>query len=89
LDITIDQHTDSHAWNADVAERFQLNGSVRCRVRGCDALWASRARTRCTRSRTSPSANDIAIRRTLEKTGIEFIEKNGGGEGVRLKKPSA
>jgi DNA-binding XRE family transcriptional regulator len=25
----------------------------------------------------------------LEAAGVEFIEKNGGGEGVRLKKPSA
>jgi hypothetical protein len=32
------------------------------------------------------TANDLAIRRALEEAGIEFIEKNGGGEGVRLKK---
>jgi len=24
---------------------------------------------------------------TLEKAGIEFIEENGGGAGVRLRKP--
>ena len=28
----------------------------------------------------------IAIRRALEKAGIQFIEENGGGPGVRLKK---
>jgi hypothetical protein len=28
----------------------------------------------------------LAIRATLEKTGIEFIEENGGGEGVRFRK---
>lgn len=30
-------------------------------------------------------ANADAIRRTLEAAGIEFIEPNGGGPGVRLK----
>jgi hypothetical protein len=32
------------------------------------------------------AANDQAIRRTLEAAGIEFIDENGGGVGVRLKK---
>jgi hypothetical protein len=32
-------------------------------------------------------ANDLAVRRALESAGIEFIEENGGGLGVRLKKP--
>lgn len=27
-----------------------------------------------------------AIRTALETSGVEFIEKNGGGEGVRLRK---
>jgi predicted transcriptional regulator len=27
-----------------------------------------------------------AIRSTLEKAGVEFIDENGGGPGVRLKK---
>jgi hypothetical protein len=31
-------------------------------------------------------ANDMAIRRTLETAGVEFIDQNGGGPGVRLKK---
>ena len=30
-------------------------------------------------------ANDQAIRRALEAAGIEFIDENGGGEGVRLR----
>jgi hypothetical protein len=33
------------------------------------------------------AANDLAIRRALEGAGIEFIDENGGGAGVRLKKP--
>ena len=32
------------------------------------------------------AANDLAIRRTLEGAGIEFIDENGGCPGVRLKK---
>jgi hypothetical protein len=31
------------------------------------------------------TANDLAIRRTLETAGIEFIDENGGGPGVRLR----
>ena len=32
------------------------------------------------------SANDSAVRRTLEAAGVEFIDGNGGGPGVRLRK---
>jgi hypothetical protein len=32
-------------------------------------------------------ANDAAIRRAFENAGIDFIEGNGGGEGVRFRKP--
>ncbi len=31
-------------------------------------------------------ANDLAIRRALESAGVEFIDENGGGPGVRLRK---
>jgi hypothetical protein len=31
-------------------------------------------------------ANDLAVRRALEVAGIEFIDENGGGPGVRLRK---
>jgi hypothetical protein len=33
-------------------------------------------------------ANDLAVRRALESAGVEFIDENGGGAGVRLKKPA-
>jgi hypothetical protein len=36
---------------------------------------------------TAPIA--MAIRTALENAGIEFIDADGGGEGVRLKKPGA
>jgi len=29
----------------------------------------------------------IAIRGALEAAGVEFIDENGGGAGVRLRKP--
>ena len=32
------------------------------------------------------SSNDRAIRQALETAGVEFIEENGGGPGVRLRK---
>ena len=31
-------------------------------------------------------ANEASIRRALEDAGIQFIEDNGGGEGVRFKR---
>jgi hypothetical protein len=34
------------------------------------------------------AANDIAIRRTLEAAGVEFIDESGVGVGVRLRKPA-
>jgi ribosome-binding protein aMBF1 (putative translation factor) len=33
------------------------------------------------------AANELAIRRALETGGVEFIDENGGGAGVRLRKP--
>jgi ribosome-binding protein aMBF1 (putative translation factor) len=32
------------------------------------------------------AANELAIRRALEAAGVEFIEENGGGPGVRLRR---
>ena len=31
------------------------------------------------------AANDLAVRRALEIAGVEFIDENGGGPGVRLR----
>ena len=33
---------------------------------------------------TMTAANNLAIRRALEIAGVEFIDENGGGPGVRL-----
>jgi hypothetical protein len=32
------------------------------------------------------AANDLAIRHALEAAGVEFIDGNGGGPGVRLRR---
>ena len=32
------------------------------------------------------TANNLAVRRALEDAGVEFIDENGGGPGVRLRK---
>jgi hypothetical protein len=34
------------------------------------------------------AANEAALRRALEAAGVEFIDENGGGAGVRMKKSS-
>ena len=34
------------------------------------------------------AANNLAIRRALESADVEFIDENGGGPGVRLRKPA-
>ena len=37
-------------------------------------------------SMTAP--NDLAIRRAFDAAGVDFIDENGGGPGVRLRKSS-
>jgi len=32
------------------------------------------------------AANDQALRQALEAAGVEFIDENGGGPGVRLRR---
>ena len=34
------------------------------------------------------AANEAAIRQAFESAGIEFINENGTGEGLRFRKPS-
>jgi transcriptional regulator with XRE-family HTH domain len=38
------------------------------------------------RETSMTTANDLAVRRALEAAGVEFIDENGGGPGVRLRK---
>jgi transcriptional regulator with XRE-family HTH domain len=37
------------------------------------------------RDTSMTSANDLAVRRAFEGAGVEFIDENGGGRGVRLR----
>ena len=32
------------------------------------------------------ASNDLSVRRALEAMGVEFIDEDGGGPGVRLRK---
>lgn len=43
--------------------------------------------TRLERGEALQARTVAAIRAALEATGVEFIEENGGGPGVRLRKP--
>ena len=44
-------------------------------------------RAELTDEETSMTAvNDLAVRRALETAGVEFIDENGSGPGVRLRK---
>ena len=44
-------------------------------------------RAELTESETSmTAANNQAVRRVLKSAGVEFIEENGGGPGVRLRR---
>jgi ribosome-binding protein aMBF1 (putative translation factor) len=44
-------------------------------------------RAELTENQTSmTAANEAAVRAALESAGVEFIDENGGGPGVRLRK---
>jgi hypothetical protein len=34
-------------------------------------------------------SNDLSVRRAFEAAGVEFIDENGGGAGVRLRKAAS
>jgi len=40
------------------------------------------------RGTSMTTANDLAVRRAFETAGVEFIDENGGGPGVRLRNNS-
>lgn len=65
-------------WSAEVlSERSKVGLSTVKRAEGVDGAPPI----------TRPNAD--AIRRALEDAGVEFIPQNGGGAGVRLRKPAS
>jgi hypothetical protein len=62
-------------WSAeDLARRATLGLATIRRAEGADSETSMTA------------ANDLAVRKALEAAGVEFIDENGGGPGVRLRK---
>jgi transcriptional regulator with XRE-family HTH domain len=70
------------------AARSLIRWSAEDLARECSLSVATVRRAELTESETSmTTANDSAVRRALEAAGVEFIDENGGGPGVRLRKP--
>jgi hypothetical protein len=71
------------------AARALLRWSAEDLARHCALGVTTIRRAELTESETSlTAANDQAVRRALESAGVEFIDENGGGPGVRLRKPA-
>jgi transcriptional regulator with XRE-family HTH domain len=72
------------------AARALLRWSAEDLARHSVLSVATIRRAELTEDETSmTAANDLAVRRALESAGVEFIDKNDGGPGVRLPKRSA
>ena len=62
-------------WSADDLARESVLGLATIRrAEGADGATSLTA------------ANDLAVRHAFESAGVEFINENGGGPGVRLRK---
>jgi hypothetical protein len=48
--------------------------------------WRGRIGALADAVKSMTAANDQAVRRALEAAGVEFIDENGGGPGVCLRK---
>jgi len=69
------------------AARALVNWSAQDLARHSAVSLRTIRRAELDRRQTSMTApNALAIRRALEQAGIEFIDENGGGPGVRLRK---
>jgi hypothetical protein len=70
------------------AARSLIRWSAEDLARQSSLSVATIRRAELTEDETSMTvANDLAVRRALEAAGVEFIDENGGGSGVRLRKP--
>ena len=69
------------------AARALLHWSAEDLARESAVGLATIRRAENSQNETSMNApNDLAVRRALEAAGVEFIDENGGGPGVRLRK---
>jgi transcriptional regulator with XRE-family HTH domain len=69
------------------AARALIRWSAEDLARHCAVSVTTIRRAELTRTATSLTrVNDYVIRQALESAGVEFIDENGGGPGVRLKK---
>ena len=69
------------------AARSLLRWSAEDLARQSLLCVATIRRAELTEDETSmTAANDLAVRRALEAAGVEFIDGNGGGPGVRLRR---
>jgi hypothetical protein len=68
------------------AGRALLHWSAEDLARESAVGLATIRRAENSQNETSMNApNDLAVRRALEAAGVEFIDENGGGPGVRLR----
>ena len=68
------------------AARALLRWSAEDLARASSVGLTTIRRAELAEGRTSlTTANDLALRRSLEEAGVEFIDENGGGPGVRLR----
>jgi len=69
------------------AARALLHWSAEDLARESAVGLATIRRAENSQNETSMNApNDLAVRRALEAAGVEFLDENGGGPGVRLRK---
>jgi transcriptional regulator with XRE-family HTH domain len=71
------------------AARALLDWSAEDLARECSLGLATIRRAENSRNEISmTAANNLSVRRALEESGVEFIDENGGGAGVRLRQRS-
>src|ERR1700739_4373566 len=85
-------------WNVNMPAKDLTSGQIRAArallrwqaedlARESAVGVATIRRAELTEAETSmTAANNLAVRRALEAAGVEFIDDNGGGSGVRLRK---
>jgi hypothetical protein len=72
------------------AARALLRWSAEDLARHCALGVTTIRRAELTEEMTAMTAsNDLAVRRAFEAAGVDFIDENGGGVGVRLRKAGA